>query len=1436
MQGIDFSKIRVHDGSQHKGFEDLVCQLAIRLKPENASEFIPKDGAGGDAGVECYWKLTDGFEHAWQAKYFLDPLKKTQWKQISRSVETALNKHPKLTKYYVCLPRDRTDIRRVNRNGKPVLSELDWWNRYVHKWTAIAAKKSMDVEFVYWGKSKITSLILQSNTGDFANITQYWFGATDGTMDAWSHRRFPTDLVDQEVKKATDTLRKSRFFPEFDRIQSSLTLARNLVDGNFTGATDEVKAHALAWCVRLLARNEELDKAETYLDLAKELGTSEEIGIAEAFVASQKEDESAALSKLEDINSTNSRSSAFMIVTNHRGRQKALDWLEITETKVTELNTDGKYHLLKTHLELGNWVSAKKVADLLTEDDMSCAPILHHMSAVTHLLTAVPDELASSVCKYPPVTMAGIFTLADDTAAIVARRRAHRNFSKAADIARKLGCPKFANVDDMYAIWLEVMDPDESEKGLNRLESKLYGSNVALHFVLYGVAFNLNLDIEAIERQIDRQIELNGGVPFEAAIGRYALAYKQETSEACANYIATYRDELAIHFEEKPIHWMLIEIYASAALPDRAKDILDEMIANGLSDSEERKLRIIIDEAEGVDSTKSREALFKETGSLRDLAILVNELYDSEDWDGVSKYGTVLFKKTGTVTDAERIGQALYNTQQYERLKKFLESNETLLSRSNQLRVLHCLSLYYEGELLEALSKLEELKHIWDHPYCRELRVNLGIALGDWDSLSPVVVHECANKNDRTAVELIRTAQLAFHLGLSESQVKELTFAAVEKANDNANALADAYYLASIAGWENTEEVANWLQRAATLSGNDGPIRKATIQEFADWKPVWDSIQSEEWMKLCRGELPMFGAGHALNISLIEMMSYPFYVNLAETDPRRRRIVFAYSGKKRGAHIDPSGKIAMDVSALLTLGSLDIIDKVMDIFDKVHISHATLGWFFVERKKAEFHQPSRIRKARQIRDMLDEGTLVKLTLDGIGHNDLADQVGPEIAQLIIKAETADDLDGTQRLVVCPYPVHRAGSLMDEEADLTEHGKVLSSCASVVEELRRKGRITEREEQRARAYLRLHEKPWPEQPAITDGATLYLTNLATTYFQHLGLLEKLKGAGFRPVVSPSVVSEVDQLISYGNTSVKIQTAIERIRSALRTGLANGKVKTDRRVSIDKPITPSDEPTEQSIPDHPTLGVISLAKQYDAIVIDDRYISQQYPHITAESTVTPVFSSLDVIDALVAADSITNEERIEYRMKLRNAGYILVPVDVDELIHYLDEASVDNSELRDTAELKAIRENLLLVRLSGCNLSVEEDDWLRMLFKTFREAIKELWKRGGDLTDVQARSDWILRQLDLRIWAHCFEREIGKHMVGHGYGAHIMSLLLLPIEELQDVKEDYWRWIEDKVLDPIKEQSPELYLELVEWYRGFVATQVDRYINENKGNGR
>ena len=1429
MQSIDFSRIRVHEGSQRKGFEDFVCQLANRLKPENALEFIPKEGAGGDAGVECYWKLIDGSEHAWQAKYFTKRLGKSQWQQISKSVETALNKHPKLTKYYVCLPIDLTETR-VKRNGQPILSERDRWNNYVRKWTEIAARQSMNVEFVFWGKLQIHSVILQSDPGEIANFTQYWFGATNGTTDAWSHRRFPTDLVDQEVKKATNTLRKCRFFDEFEKVQYSSTLADKLINGELSEGSAKSRNKALAWCARILSY-ENREKAEECLKYASELPSCQETIIAEAFLTSQAGKKNDALSKLAEIDSLMSRTAAFLIVAHHEGWESAINWLESACIDAKNLDPDGKLVLLKCQLDFSNWNAAQETCDLLTDDDYSEAPCLHHLVALTYLLSTVQVDLRPLVLSQVPFNSFR-FPLDDNESALEARRTAHRHFAKVQVAALDLGMPRAAAIAEEYAIWLELKDPSRLENGRKRLLDRFRNLDSALRFVRLGIQFGVKLDLGAVEKEITRQIALNGKITIDTALARFALVDTKDTPEQTLAYIDRHRDEIASLIDVRQLESIRFEMLLRIGQIENANAVLSLLIEDGLPDVEICRLRQLIAEAEGTDPIEGLKKQFKKTNSSIDLEILISELEKRMAWDDLCEYGEIQFANTRTLPDAELFAVALYNTQRIRQLAEFLESNQFLTSRSGRLQLLNCWTLYYNGRLQEARSTIEELRELWDDPNYRELRVNIGISLGDWNSVSTVVAHECENKNSRNAEELIRTAQLAFHLGLPQSQIKELTLAAVEKASDNARVLADAYYLASVDGWENTEEASCWLQQAVALSGDDGPIWKATIQEFADQKPEWDRIQSEIWMKLHRGELPMYGAGQALNRSLIHLMLYPFFINLTENDPRRRGTVFAYSGRKRRTLLEPSGKIAIDVSVLLTLSSLNVLDKVLDAFEEIHISHSTLGWFFVERMKAMFHQPSRISDAYEIRRILAEGALDKLMHGGVQHDDLTDQVGPELAQLITEAETAENGDGLQRIVVCPGPVHRAGSLMDEEADLTMHAKVLASCTSIVEELLRKGRITAREEQRARVYLRLHEKPWPEQPAIANGATLYLTNLATTYFQHLGLLEKLKDAGFRSLVSPTVVSEVDQLISYGNTSDKIETTIERIRLVLRKGIAKGKVITDRRISPIKQSTPHHEPVEQSISDHPTAGILSLANKHDAIVVDDRFIGQ-YDHIDAESTVTPVFSSLDVIDALVAADSISNEDCMEYRTKLRNAGYIFVPLGVEELLHHLESASVTNGEVVGAA-LSAIRENLLLVRLSGCKLTVEEDDWLGMLFKTLRETFKELWKRGGTPSDVQARSDWIWSQLDVRIWAHCFERETGEDLVKHGYLEQILSLLRLPIEELQDDKEDYWRWVEDRILGPIKEQSPETYLKLVEWYRGQIDTMVDMYDSAGAGN--
>ncbi|WP_061298454.1 hypothetical protein [Leptospira borgpetersenii] len=171
---INFSNIRAHNGSKHSGFEELICQLAHLQRPSNGKLFVRKEGASGDAGVECYWVLDDDSEIGWQVKYFPDGLNSSSWQQIDESFSTALEKHPNLNQYVVCLPIDKTDSRKKGKNGKVVVSVEDRWKAYVQKWEQNAKKIGREIQFSYWGKHEITSLLTIDNPL-YSGRALYWF-------------------------------------------------------------------------------------------------------------------------------------------------------------------------------------------------------------------------------------------------------------------------------------------------------------------------------------------------------------------------------------------------------------------------------------------------------------------------------------------------------------------------------------------------------------------------------------------------------------------------------------------------------------------------------------------------------------------------------------------------------------------------------------------------------------------------------------------------------------------------------------------------------------------------------------------------------------------------------------------------------------------------------------------------------------------------------------------------------------------------------------------------------------------------------------------------------------------------------------------------------------------------------------------------------------
>ncbi|MED3899849.1 AVAST type 2 anti-phage system protein Avs2 [Priestia megaterium] len=195
MNNLNWVQIRSFNNSQDDGFEELVCQLARAEFSSSNNKFIRKGKP--DAGVECFCILEDGKEIGVQAKYFLSSLQETQWKQVDKSIETVLEKHPNITKYIIAFPIDPADARITNKE-----SMLQKWERRNEKWRGWAEKRGMNVEFIpWWSSDLITRLQKTSNAG----MVKFWFNEQEFT-DEW---------FTEQIEGAIEDLGK-RYTPELN--------------------------------------------------------------------------------------------------------------------------------------------------------------------------------------------------------------------------------------------------------------------------------------------------------------------------------------------------------------------------------------------------------------------------------------------------------------------------------------------------------------------------------------------------------------------------------------------------------------------------------------------------------------------------------------------------------------------------------------------------------------------------------------------------------------------------------------------------------------------------------------------------------------------------------------------------------------------------------------------------------------------------------------------------------------------------------------------------------------------------------------------------------------------------------------------------------------------------------------------------------------------
>jgi len=247
------------NGSQADGFEELCSQLA-RVETPAGAEFVRKGSP--DSGVECYCTLSDGSQWGWQAKFFRASLGDTQWRQLDRSVQAALEAHPGLVKYFVCIPGDRADGRRA-----PNTTEMQKWEHRVSIWNEWASERGMEVEFLWWGSSELTNLLSQDSQ---VGRRHFWFGAGG---------QFSREWLNQQLERAI-AVAGPRYTPE---VHVDVPIVRDMEAFGRTGVA-AARVRELAKSIRqapsyTLRRLADEDASE---DVA---GLDDAVGLIDAVVA-----------------------------------------------------------------------------------------------------------------------------------------------------------------------------------------------------------------------------------------------------------------------------------------------------------------------------------------------------------------------------------------------------------------------------------------------------------------------------------------------------------------------------------------------------------------------------------------------------------------------------------------------------------------------------------------------------------------------------------------------------------------------------------------------------------------------------------------------------------------------------------------------------------------------------------------------------------------------------------------------------------------------------------------------------------------------------------------------------------------------------------------------------------------------------------------------
>ena len=1204
----------------------------------------------------------------------------------------------------------------------------------------------------------------------------------------------------QKAEQALNAILLLRMFDPIQATDDIQELWARVSDAGDLATTEDVLRHRIRyWTARLCAVvPESLSFARELREGMQRGDMEEKLVIVDAWIDATGGNPDRAFRRLRAVDDPDARANLLILLARERGGAAALDQFAGMHPSVDRnAFSDLGWKVWAVSLaRLGRWTDAADGLRALA-DSPDWSPALAVVEATTNAALLIPEEQRGAALEGAPL-YGGIAPRVD----AVAKRnhkRAAECFNYVHQRLAEIDHEGFARTIAQWHRWIRLMDPvtERREAAIEEIRVGMADEAMAVNLMPVAWAFGIDFESAALRTRL-RQNEQFGGLDDEEVVAECLLNHMEMTPPDFAAYVDNRMHRLDEVMDRTQVTSMLFESLLQDGQADRARRVLSTRTTDVDLVMRER-MEAALDAYEGKDPRARLDATYDKTESLVDLRNLIYHLRSVGDDVAVGPHIRTMFDRDPTLENGRQVIQFLGRpgTVDHHEVLVFLDQHPELVQQSDEMRAARAWALYHQGELAKAREENDQLVERRQSEGDLALDVNIAVSRGDWERL-PVIVDRAWRRRGELSAAALMT--LARHADQSERAL-ELARLAVGKASNDPHVLTGAYGLHFELGRDD-EADPKWLANALQASSStDGPIWQTDLDHMVnEILPRQREHQGKVERMLMEGQAPMALAYGMFNMPLSRVLLETPIRNSRTQDGRRRIMLPIVSGNRKPTDIEGDWTIGLDLTSIYVLDYLDLLRVALNVLSQVRITAETMESLYIERFAVRFHQPARIKAAKEIQRIVNRGRMRRVDAT-LAPTALVEEVGQDLAQLL------ETCRRDQGVIVCVKPIHQVRSLMEVVADTSEYDDLIFSPADLCLAAYRRGLTDGDQHERARAFLASQgQVPDKAIPQERLNGPIFLDSLALSYLQNAHLLNVIAGGSLDVRVHGTVLEEAAGLIEAGDAGVDLAERIDGIRTVLCSGIGSNKVSFVSRARDVTDDAADQRPSVRSIE-----SLIAAASVCDALCVDDRYMNAHREATARSGESVPTVCVLDVLRYLVRQGEMTEADYWQAKHRLRQGGFALIPIEEHELLKWLRSAAIRQEQAVETAELKVIRQSMhRLDSLDLLNLS-EAATYVGGLLESCGYAITTLWTDNSvPVERAEVLGDWVWRHLMSTTFVVKGRlegdelRNTRREMVAHRLGLVALPLLRASIER----RSTYGRWLERAVFGSLKPANGDL----------------------------